>query len=218
MFTGLIQDIGTLEALDKRGDWVATIAAQKLADRLMPGLPSPERSSGFAQAGASIACDGICLTVIENGGGHFKVQISGETLSRTTAVRWRKGQRINLEPALRLGDELGGHMLAGHVDGIARVVTRKALGDSLVYTFEAPPECAKFMASKGSVALNGVSLTVNEVTGTRFTVMVIPYTLGATNLDALATGDEVNFEADMVARYVARGLELTHAQDPASGG
>lgn len=190
MFTGLIQDIGTLVALDKKGDWSAAIASEKLAGKLA--------------LGSSIACDGICLTVVEKNTAQFKVQMSGETLSRTTAAQWQKGRRINLEPALRAGDELGGHLLAGHVDGLARVAGRKAMGDSLIYTFDAPVECAKFIAEKGSVALNGVSLTVNEVIGARFSVALIPFTRQMTNLDALAPGNAANFEADMIARYVGR--------------
>jgi len=134
------------------------------------------------------------------------VQVSQETLSKTTAVRWKTGARLNLECALRAGDELGGHIMAGHIDGVARVVERRGEGDSLRYRFEAPRAVARYLAPKGSVALDGVALTVNEAEGPLFGVNVIPYTQNATTLGALAVGDEVNIEADMLARYAERLL------------
>jgi len=191
MFTGIIQDIGTLAAIDKNGDWTLTIETEKL---------SLEKTA----IGASIACSGICLTVTEKGVKHFKVQVSMETLSKTTALHWRPGMRVNLEPALHLGDELGGHLLSGHVDGVARVREKKRVGESFLYQFEIPETFARFIASKGSVALDGVSMTVNEVNGTRFDINVIPHTQHMTTLTTLNSGDEANFEVDMIARYVER--------------
>ena len=206
MFTGLIQDIGTIAAINKDGDWIVVIETQKLLlDKI--------------QIGASIACSGICLTVTEirsqsmlrgannNGRDHFKVQISGETLSKTTALHWRPGAQINLETALRMGDELGGHLLSGHVDGLARVIDKKSDGDSIRFEFEAPEAHKKFIANKGSVAIDGVSLTVNGVNGSHFDVNIIPHTQQMTTLKALNVGDEVNFEVDMIARYVERMMK-----------
>jgi riboflavin synthase len=194
MFTGIIQDIGTIAAIDKKGDWTLTITAPKLPLEKMA-------------LGASVACGGICLTVTEKGAGQFKVQVSMETLSKTTAIRWKTGQRINLEPALRAGDELGGHILSGHVDGVARVIARRGDGDSVRFIFEVPAPFARFLAPKGSAAIDGVSLTVNEVDGARFGVNIIPHTQAMTTLATLEAGDEANFEADMIARYVARMME-----------
>lgn len=203
MFTGIIQDIGTITAIDKQGDWTLTIATEKLAlDK--------------TALGASISCSGICLTVIDlesrsgdmrSNRDQFKVQISMETLSKTTAIHWRLGQRINLETALKMGDELGGHILSGHVDGVARVVGKEPERDSLRYVFEVPSQFAKFLAPKGSAAIDGVSLTVNEVNGAKFSVNIIPHTQNMTTLAALEIGDEVNFEVDMIARYVERMLD-----------
>lgn len=192
MFTGIITDIGTIAAIDKQGDWALTIETKLPLDK--------------TPIGASVACSGICLTVIEKSAKQFKVQVSRETLSKTTAVHWRPGIHINLEPALRAGDELGGHILSGHVDGIARVIDKKPEGDSLRFEFEVPHEFAKFLAPKGSAAIDGVSLTVNEVNGARFGVNIIPHTQKMTSLAALNPGDEANFEADMIARYVDRML------------
>jgi riboflavin synthase len=209
MFTGIVQDIGEIAAIDKQGDWIVTVATR---------LPLAQTS-----AGASIAHSGICLTVVEilpqsrlrpvsghgagsaqSSRGQYRVQLSKETLSRTTALRWQVGARVNLEPALRVGDELGGHYVSGHVDGIARVVGRAAAGDSVCLRFDMPPEFAKFIAAKGSVAIDGVALTVLDVEGARFGVNVIPHTQAATTLGALQVGAEANFEVDMIARYVER--------------
>jgi riboflavin synthase len=191
MFTGIITDIGTIAAIDKQGDWVLTVKTEKLPlDRMA--------------VGASIACNGICLTITEKSAQQFKAQISMETLSKTTAIHWQPGRRINLESALRAGDELGGHLLSGHIDGVARVTDRKAEADSVRYTFEVPQKFAKYLAPKGSIALDGVSLTVNDVEGTCFGVNIIPHTRQMTVFEQLGKGDEANFEVDMIARYVER--------------
>ncbi|MDX2028281.1 MAG: riboflavin synthase [Alphaproteobacteria bacterium] len=191
MFTGLIQDIGEVTAIDKQGDWTLTIKPQKLPLERMV-------------IGASVACNGICLTLTEKNAKQFKVQVSRETLSKTTAVHWREGQKINLEPALRIGDELGGHILSGHVDGVARIANRSENSDSVIYKIDIPESFAKFIAAKGSISIDGVSLTVNEAENSRFSVNIIPHTRQMTTLDALKQGDEVNFEVDMIARYVER--------------
>jgi len=193
MFTGIVQDIGEIAAIDKQGDWTLTIAVKK--------FPLDKTSIG-----ASISCNGICLTVIEKENNQFKVQVSAETLSKTTALHWRTGTRINLEPALRMGDELGGHLVSGHIDGVARLKDKQKEGDSWRYLFEAPHEFAKFIAPKGSITLDGVSLTINEVKGAQFGVNLIPHTLSETALGTLEPGGEVNFEVDMMVRYVERLL------------
>lgn len=195
MFTGIITDIGTVTQSEMRGDLRARIACSYDMQRV--------------DLGASIACDGVCLTVVAKGEGWFDVDISAETMAKTNIGTggWPVGRRINLERALRLGDELGGHIVSGHVDGVARVVEARPEGDSLRLTFEAPPELARFIAPKGSVALNGTSLTVNEVEGERFGVNVIPHTQGVTTWGAAQPGDGVNLEIDTLARYVARLAE-----------
>lgn len=156
------------------------------------------------EIGASIACSGACLTVVEKGGDWFSVDVSAETLACTTLGSWLEGRHINLEPSLRLGAELGGHLVQGHVDGVARVTERRPDGDSLRFEFEAPPAFSRYIARKGSVALDGVSLTVNEVDGSRFGVNIIPHTAEKTTFGTLRTGDNVNLEVDLLARYVAR--------------
>ncbi|HHY03557.1 MAG TPA: riboflavin synthase [Paracoccus sp.] len=195
MFTGIITDIGTVTQSEMRGDLRARIACSYDMQRV--------------DMGASIACDGVCLTVVAKGEGWFDVDISAETMAKTNIGTggWPVGRRINLERALRLGDELGGHIVSGHVDGVARVVEARPEGDSLRLTFEAPPELARFIAPKGSVALNGTSLTVNEVQGNRFGVNLIPHTREVTNWGEVAEGDVVNLEIDTLARYVARLAE-----------
>ncbi len=193
MFTGIITDIGTVLELHRQGD---------LRARIGTGY-----DVGGIDIGASIACDGVCLTVVDLGGSPqnwFDVQISAETLSCTTLGAWEKGQRINLERALRVGDELGGHIVSGHVDGLAQVIGIRPEGDSLRVTFRAPQALAGFIAPKGSVALNGTSLTVNEVNGTDFGINFIPHTRQATTWGDVAEGDAVNLEVDTMARYVAR--------------
>ena len=195
MFTGIVTDVGTVAGVQMRGDMRARIACRY--------------DMASVDMGASIACDGICLTVVAKGPDWFEVDISAETLARTNigARGWHPGQRINLERALRVGDELGGHIVSGHVDGVARVVAARHEGDSLRLTFEAPAELARFIAPKGSVALNGASLTVNEVGGNRFGVNLIPHTREVTNWGEVAEGDLVNLEIDTLARYVARLAE-----------
>lgn len=193
MFTGIITDIGQIVSLDPRGDLGARIATGYDTARI--------------DIGASIACDGVCLTVVRTGTSPrnwFEVQISAETLSKSNLGTWAPGQDVNLERALRVGDELGGHIVSGHVDGMAEVVGLHPEGDSLRVTFRAPHALAGFIAPKGSVALNGTSLTVNEVNGTDFGINFIPHTQKATTWGRVALGDKVNLEIDTLARYVAR--------------
>jgi len=195
MFTGIITDIG--ELVTRREGRFAIRCSYK-ADSIA--------------IGASIACDGACLTATEvaptASGSIFTVDVSNETLSRTTLGEWLPGQRINLERALRAGDELGGHIVAGHVDGVGRILDIRADGSSQRLTVEAPGEFARYLAPKGSVALDGISLTVNEVEKSRFGVNVVPHTLTHTTLSAKRPGDRVNLEVDVFARYVARAMEL----------
>jgi riboflavin synthase len=157
--------------------------------------------------GASIACSGCCLTVVEKGADRFDVQVSAETLARTTLGAWQVGSPINLERSLKLGDELGGHLVSGHVDGVATVVARTPEAGSTRFVFELPPGFERLVATKGSIALDGVSLTVNEVEGARFGVNIIPHTAENTTFAGLQPGDRVNFEIDMLARYVARLMD-----------
>ncbi|WP_347139700.1 riboflavin synthase [Paracoccus sp. SSK6] len=197
MFTGIITSIGTVLAVEMRGDMRARIGC--------------DYDMGTVDMGASIACDGVCLTVVDKGQGWFTVDISAETLSKTNigANGWAVGKRLNLERALRVGDELGGHIVSGHVDGVAQVVGLRNEGDSLRLTFEAPEALARFIAPKGSVALNGTSLTVNEVAGNRFGINLIPHTRQVTTWGEVEAGDAVNLEIDTLARYVARLAEAS---------
>ena len=199
MFTGIITDIGRVLAVERTGD---------LKARIGTGYDT----TGI-DLGASIACDGVCLTVTALGADWFEVDISGETVSKTAigAQGWPVGKRLNLERALRVGDELGGHIVSGHVDGIARLVAMAQDGASTRMTFEAPEGLARFIAPKGSVALNGTSLTVNEVDGARFGVNIIPHTKEVTTWGDLAVGDALNLEIDTMARYVARLNEYAAA-------
>jgi len=190
MFTGIVSDMGRVLALDQQGD---------LRARIGTGY-----DTATIDIGASIACDGVCLTAVALGTGWFEVQVSAETVSRTTIGGWATGRRINLERALKVGDELGGHIVSGHVDGLAHVVASRPEGDSLRVTFRAPDALAGFIASKGSVCLNGTSLTVNEVEGADFGINFIPHTQTATTWGDVAVGDAVNLEIDTLARYVAR--------------
>lgn len=190
MFTGIVTDVGRVRSVEPAGD--VRFAIETAYD--LEGI----------EIGASISCDGCCLTVVDKGPDWFAVTASAETLGCTALGRWRTGTRINLERSLRVGDELGGHIVSGHVDGVATVAERRAEGDSVRFVFELPERLASYVAPKGSIALSGVSLTVNEVQGTRFGVNVIPHTQQATTLGALAEGDQVNVEIDLLARYVAR--------------
>jgi riboflavin synthase len=192
MFSGIITDLGEVRDIRRDGDTRLVIATgYDLTD---------------AAIGASIACSGACLTIVEKGADWFAAMVSAETMACTTLAGWHVGTRVNLERALRLGDEFGGHIVLGHVDGVARVVDRRADGDSLRFSFAAPPHLARSIASKGSVALDGISLTVNEVDGERFGVNVIPHTQACTSLGTARIGDGVNLEIDVLARYVARLL------------
>ena len=190
MFTGIITDIGTIAQLDQQGD---------LRARITTGY-----DTAGIDLGASIASDGVCLTVIELGSDWYDVQISAETVSKTNIGAWTVGKRVNLERALKVGDELGGHIVSGHVDGVAEVVAMQEEGDSTRVTLRAPAALARFIAPKGSVALNGTSLTVNDVTGCDFGITFIPHTKEATTWGDVALGDQVNLEIDTLARYVAR--------------
>ena len=192
MFTGIITDVGRVLATEPDGD-----PRYRIETRY---------DTGRIALGASISHSGVCLTVIETGPGWFDVQVSAETLGLTTVKHWRVGSRINLEGALKVGDELGGHIVSGHVDGIGRIVERRPENDSLRFIIEVPPALERLIARKGSVAIDGVSLTVNEVEGTRFGVNVIPHTQQWTTFGEAAVGQEVNLEIDMLARYVARLL------------
>jgi len=191
MFTGLISDMGTVRSVEGRSGG-ARIAIETAYDTT--DIP----------IGASIACCGACMTVVEKETGCFAIDASAESLARTTLGSWEAGRRINLERALCLGDELGGHMVTGHVDGVAEIADRRPDGESLRFTVEVPEDFARYIAPKGSVALDGVSLTVNEVEGCQFGINIIPHTAAHTTFGALAPGDRVNFEVDLIARYVAR--------------
>jgi riboflavin synthase len=192
MFTGIISDLGEVAARD--------------GGRFSIRCGYPAESIAL---GASIACDGACLTAVavaaELGcGSTFTVDVSNETLARTTLDEWQPGRRVNLERALRAGDELGGHLVAGHVDGVGRIVDMREDGQSRRFDVEAPADLARYLAAKGSVALDGISLTVNEVAGSRFGINIVPHTLTHTTLGARKPGDRVNLEVDLIARYVAR--------------
>ncbi len=195
MFTGIITDVGKILEVEQRGDLRARIGTEYDVDGI--------------DIGASIACDGCCLTVIALGTepqNWFDVEISAESVSKTNIGQnmWHVGKRLNLERALKVGDELGGHIVSGHVDGVAELIELKDEGDSTRMTFRAPDELAKFIAPKGSVALNGTSLTVNEVDGATFGINVIPHTKTVTTWGDVKVGDPINLEIDTMARYVAR--------------
>ncbi len=193
MFTGIVTDQGEVLALRQDGDLRARIATQYDVGRI--------------DIGASISCEGVCLTVVDLGTSPrnwFDVQISAETVSKTNLSGWQVGSVINLERALKVGDELGGHIVSGHVDGVAEVVGVTPEGDSLRVRFRAPEALARFIAPKGSIALNGTSLTVNEVEGAEFGINFIPHTRAVTTWGTVALGDRVNLEVDTMARYVAR--------------
>ena len=202
MFTGIVTDIGRIAAIERRGDLRARIASGHDIVTL--------------EIGASIACDGICLTAVDRGPDWFAVDISAETVSKTNLDLWEAGRGVNLERALRVGDELGGHIVTGHVDGVAVVETIRDEGDSTRVTLRAPDDLAGFIAPKGSVALNGTSLTVNEVDGALFGINIIPHTRAVTTWGSVREGARVNLEIDTLARYVARLAEM--AAFPAAPG
>lgn len=193
MFTGIITDLGRVRAVERGNETRFEIATSYDTASIAPG--------------ASIACSGPCLTVIDKGEGWFAVEASAETLSRTTLGAWREGVAVNLERSLKLGDEVGGHIVFGHVDGTVTLARQTASGDSVVFDFDAPASLLAYLAPKGSVALDGVSLTVNAVEADAFSVNIIPHTLRNTTFGAAKTGDRLNVEIDMLARYVARSLD-----------
>ncbi len=195
MFTGIVTDIGHLRHVEQRGDMRARIGCGY--DMVAVDM------------GASIACDGVCLTVVGIGADWFDVDVSAETVSKTNLGTWVAERRVNLERALKVGDELGGHIVSGHVDGLAEVVGMTDEGDSTRITLSAPKDLARFIAPKGSVTLNGTSLTVNEVDGCDFGINVIPHTKQVTTWGDVAVGDQINLEIDTLARYVARLAEMS---------
>jgi len=198
MFTGIVTDVG--EVID------VTPGGQAGDRRFVVHTKHDLRA---VPIGASIACSGCCLTAIEKGADWFAVEASGETLAKTHLGNWSKGTRVNLELSLKLGDELGGHLVYGHVDGLGKIVSMKPDGGSVRFVFEAPADLARFIASKGSVAIDGVSLTVNEIDGNRFGVNVISHTQAVTTFGQAKAGQPVNLEVDMLARYVQRLLEYS---------
>ncbi len=190
MFTGIVTAVGSITAVD------ATSGGVRIR------VTAPGLGLADGQVGESIAVNGVCLTAVTLDAGGFEADVSHETLR--CSAGFAAGARVNLERALRLSDRLGGHIVSGHVDGVGKVVSVQAVGDNRALWFEAPPEVARYVAVKGSIAINGVSLTVNEVKDMQFSVNIIPHTLAATNLGALAAGVRVNLEADTVARYIER--------------
>ncbi len=196
MFTGIVTDIGEITEVRPGGQKGDRRFVVRTRHDLKP-----------VPIGASIACSGCCLTVVEKGADRFAVEASGETLSKTHLGDWQKGSRLNLELSLKLGDELGGHLVYGHVDGVGKIATMAPEGGSVRFVFEAPAELARFIAAKGSVAVDGISLTVNEVKGNLFHVNIISHTQAVTTLGTAKSGQRVNLEVDMLARYVQRLLE-----------
>jgi len=198
MFTGIVTDIGRIEAAEQRGDLRLRIACSY--------------DMGSVELGASIACSGVCLTVVDKGDDWFAVDVSAESVARTAPGMWAQGARLNLERALRIGDELGGHIVTGHVDGIGEVEGVLEVGGSTKLTIVAGEEVAPYIAAKGSIALDGVSLTVNEVEnlsdGVRFAINIIPHTAQQSNFSAVAPGRKLNIEIDILARYLGRMMEL----------
>lgn len=195
MFTGIVTDMGTVASInDDGGDW--RIGIQTALDLSKTDI------------GASIACAGCCLTVVEKQNDIFFVDVSGETLSKTNIGQWQEGTKVNMEPSLKVGDELGGHIVSGHIDGVTELKMMNKEGDSHRLVFMAPPELESMFAPKGSITLDGVSLTVNEVEDQHFGVNIIPHTWENTTLGQLKTGDKVHIEVDVLARYVARTLHV----------
>jgi riboflavin synthase len=195
MFTGIVTEVGEIIATEERAEGLR---------RLTIGCAYDPASIAI---GASICCSGVCMTVVSAGKNSFSVDAAAETLALTTVGQWRKGRRVNLERSLKIGDELGGHLVSGHVDGLAELIARENLTDMARFTLRVPKPLARFIAQKGSVALDGVSLTVNELSDDTFSVLIIPHTLAVTTLGALKQGDRLNLEVDVMARYAARLME-----------
>ncbi|MFY8074936.1 MAG: riboflavin synthase [Sphingorhabdus lacus] len=199
MFTGIITDIGTVTSVEQRGDLRMVISCTYDMDSVA--------------IGASIACSGVCLTVVDKGDGWFAIDASAETVSRTASGLWQSGARLNLERALKVGDELGGHIVTGHVDGVGHIIASDPVGDSWKVVVSAPAALAPYIAAKGSITVDGISLTVNEITDqsdqtAQFTLNIIPHTAEMTTLDSLFVGREVNLEIDVLARYLKRMEDL----------
>jgi riboflavin synthase len=192
MFTGLIQDLGLV------------VAVEKTATDVELAIQTKNLNLDALKIGASVACNGVCLTLTEKKGDTFKVQVSAETLAKTTVKNWEFHTAVNLEPSLKLGDELGGHLVYGHVDGVGECIAVKPEGDCWRFEFSVPKDIAQFIATKGSVTIDGISLTVNSVQDNRFGVMIIPHTFMNTGIQHVKAGTKVNIEIDMLARYVAR--------------
>lgn len=200
MFTGIITDIGTITAIEERGDLRVTVGT------------THNNSTASVAIGASVACSGVCLTVVGKTANSLSFDVSAETLRCTATGMWQQGARLNLERALKVGDELGGHIVTGHVDGVGQIAAITAEGDSKRFTFQMPASVAPYVAPKGSISLNGASLTVNDVSdddlGHWFTINIIPHTAEWTNFGTAAVGDEVNIEIDVLARYLFRMRQL----------
>ena len=193
MFTGIVTELGIIQEIVKKNDWRIIIGSKHVGNN--------------QKIGASVSCNGICLTIVEisdKSVNWFAVQVSHETVACTNIADWKIGDPVNLERSLRVGDELGGHIVTGHIDGVARIVSRQEIKGSVEYCLEAPHDLIQFIASKGSIALDGVSLTVNIVSGKQFTVNIIPHTLAVTRWGMAEVGNRVNLEVDTIARYVAR--------------
>ena len=197
MFTGIVTSIGRIAATENRGDLRVRVAC--------------DYDLGTVDLGASIACSGVCLTVVDKGADWFAVDVSGETQSRTPAATWLEGSALNLERSLRVGDEMGGHIVTGHIDGVGEVLSVTPEGGSLRIEIAAPDALAPYIAAKGSIALDGVSLTVNAVEGSTFTVNIIPHTAAATTLETVPPGRHLNIEIDILARYLGRMMDLRHS-------
>ena len=199
MFTGIVTDVGEVLGVEERAEGLRRLTIACAYDPASIAM------------GASICCAGVCMTAVAtgktDGRGTFSVDAAAETLRLTTVGRWQKGTRVNLERSLKMGDELGGHLVSGHVDGLAELVAREDSTDMAKLTFRVPKPLARFIAQKGSVALDGVSLTVNDVTDDTFSVLIIPHTLSVTTFGALRAGDKINLEIDVMARYAARLME-----------
>ena len=193
MFTGIITDVGEVRSVEQKGDFRVEI--------------NTRYNTSEIDLGASISCSGACLTVIEKGQNWFAIEASSETVDRTTIGDWSVGTKVNTERALKLGEELGGHIVSGHIDGIAKIISTEPEGDSIRFEFESPENLKCFISEKGSVALDGVSLTVNNVLGNRFEVNIISHTQTNTTFSQRSVGDKINLEIDMLARYVSRLLE-----------